>query len=97
VIDHPDAFAVVGGFIYRGKAIPGLYGRYLMADYITSNFWTSYCFFSSTGEMQKSTPGLLTVVTMAGGLNGPVSINPDKNGEPVICELNSGRVRRIVP
>ncbi|MFX9042621.1 hypothetical protein ABTN45_19315, partial [Acinetobacter baumannii] len=35
VIDHPNAFAIIGGYIYRGSAIPGLYNRYLMADNVT--------------------------------------------------------------
>lgn len=97
VIDHPEAFAIVGGFIYRGRAIPGLSNRYLFGDYVTSKFWSSYCFFDSAGEMQHSTPGMVTQISLVGGLNGPVSINPDKDGEPVICELNSGKVRRVVP
>ncbi|MFX9073350.1 hypothetical protein ABTN28_18905, partial [Acinetobacter baumannii] len=64
VIDHPNAFAIIGGYIYRGSAIPGLYNRYLMADNVTGKFWSSYCFFNSSGEMQPSTPGMVTQVNL---------------------------------
>lgn len=31
---------VVGGFIYRGTALPALTGKYLFADYISGNIWS---------------------------------------------------------
>lgn len=31
--------AIMGGFVYRGHAIPGLLGTYLYADLCTGNFW----------------------------------------------------------
>lgn len=33
-------FAVTGGFVYRGTQYPCLYGKYLMADFVTGNIWT---------------------------------------------------------
>ena len=32
VYDHTEGFAVVGGFVYRGKHIPQLYGKYIFGD-----------------------------------------------------------------
>lgn len=31
--DHDEGKAIIGGFVYRGKAIPALRGRYVFADY----------------------------------------------------------------
>ncbi|MFL6531067.1 MAG: PQQ-dependent sugar dehydrogenase [Chthoniobacterales bacterium] len=31
--DHGDGIAVIGGFIYRGKAVPALVGKYVFADF----------------------------------------------------------------
>lgn len=31
--DHDEGIAVVGGFVYRGTAVPGLVGRYVFGDY----------------------------------------------------------------
>lgn len=30
--DHDDGIAIVGGFVYRGSAIPALYGKYVFGD-----------------------------------------------------------------
>ena len=33
--DHDEGFAIGGGFVYRGAAIPELWGKYLFADIVT--------------------------------------------------------------
>src|SRR5205823_5419584 len=41
VVVHPhgEANAIIGGVVYRGTKIPALTGKYVYADYVTSNFW----------------------------------------------------------
>jgi hypothetical protein len=31
---------VTGGFVYRGRAIPGLRGRYVFGDFCSGRIWT---------------------------------------------------------
>ena len=35
--DHNDGIAIVGGFVYRGKGIPELYGKYVFGDLAIRN------------------------------------------------------------
>lgn len=39
VYDHNQGNAVTGGFVYRGSAMPELYGWYVYADFYTGRIW----------------------------------------------------------
>ena len=36
---HSEGEAVMGGYVYRGTAIPGLAGAYVFGDYISGTMW----------------------------------------------------------
>jgi glucose/arabinose dehydrogenase len=37
---HADGCSVTGGYVYRGKGIPRLAGRYVFGDYCSGNVWS---------------------------------------------------------
>jgi len=37
--DHQVGKSITGGLVYRGKALPELYGKYVYADYVTGKLW----------------------------------------------------------
>ena len=37
--DHRVGKSITGGFVYRGKAVPELIGKYIYADYVTGRIW----------------------------------------------------------
>ena len=93
----------MGGFIYHGSSLPAaIQGRYFFGDYVTDRLW-SVRIPNSGGEAQAVNISAATEHTgavQAGigtSLVGVVSISPDANGEPVVVELDAGRLTRIVP
>jgi glucose/arabinose dehydrogenase len=37
---HTIGQSITGGFVYRGKRISGLYGKYIFADFVTGRIWS---------------------------------------------------------
>ncbi|MEO0652296.1 MAG: PQQ-dependent sugar dehydrogenase, partial [Planctomycetota bacterium] len=85
--------AVVGGYVYRGCALPELVGSYLFCDYESRQFWSMTW---SENEGVLGTQEVTQQIDPNGTLFLPVSFGEDGNGEILIVTY-LGTVYRIVP
>jgi glucose/arabinose dehydrogenase len=79
--------AIIGGHVYRGKAMPGLCGRYFYGTY-------SGQVYSLKIEGGKATDVRTHGNLQLGGLG---SFGLDANGEIYMSSFSSGTVRKLVP
>jgi len=91
----PYRCAITGGEVYRGCAIPSLYGAYFFADYCSRQIWTLVYDGSSPPQVTERTSELAP----GGGVSiGNISsFGRDAFGELYICDLDDGEVFRILP
>lgn len=81
--------AVIGGDVYRGSALPELWGHYLYADACSGELWS---FLHRDGEVVQHR----SWVDVVGALEAPSSFGTDSEGELLIT-TTGGSVHRIVP
>jgi glucose/arabinose dehydrogenase len=79
-----DGISITGGFVYRGKRIPALKGRYLYADYQSGHVWSIDA--DITDELQEG--------VLIGECPSPASFGIDRRGELYITSFD-GRIYRI--
>jgi hypothetical protein len=78
--------AITGGYVYRGDAVPGLWGTYLYADYCTGEVWGI-----------RAPDGSVTESRAFGAIGGHVSsFGVDGAGNLYVVDVASGAIRRIV-
>ncbi len=82
--DHTEGDAVIGGYVYRGTAIPQLVGAYLMGDFGSGRIWI----------LQETSPGIFT--RSLGLMTGRSisSFGQDLAGEAYVVDY-SGSVLRL--
>jgi hypothetical protein len=85
---HADGCAVIGGYVYRGSAVPELAGRYLFSDLCSARVWSFRYTGAVAADLSEHTaflsPG--TAVT---------SFGEDARGELYLLTLD-GLVYRVV-
>jgi glucose/arabinose dehydrogenase len=79
--------AVIGGYVYRGRAIEGLRGVYVFADFDGGEMWG---IFDPYGRPQQR------VIFPSTGIT-PSSFYEDLDGELYMTDLGGGRIEKLVP
>jgi uncharacterized repeat protein (TIGR03806 family) len=82
---HELGHAVTGGYVYRGKAIPGLVGRYIFGDFTSGRIW----------DIPNDTKPTMTM-TMTGALETGFNISTfaeDQDGELYFVHMYGGLYR----
>ena len=82
--DSGDSHAIIGGFVYRGNAIPELQGHYLFTDFNDGEIWAL-----------RDPYGEAEAVFVADTDLRPVGFAPDENGEPLVIDLVGGLFYRL--
>jgi glucose/arabinose dehydrogenase len=98
--NHTKGVSISGGFVYRGKAFPGLTGRYICADYGTGRFWHMHS-SNSTDVVEKSSlpTGITTFGESADGelyaasIDGKIYRVIDKNRCQPVQNLSGGSLK----
>jgi len=75
--------AVIGGYVYRGTALPELRGDYVFGDYISGRIWS----------LRRD--GAAVVVTHVADIADPVSFGEDERGELLVVS-HGGTLHRLV-
>ncbi len=80
---HPEGFAVIGGYVYRGKAIAELDGTYVFGDWGTGIV---------TG-VKRGVDGAIVATTLADTGKSPTSFTEDASGELYFTDAAGGIYR----
>ena len=87
-IEHDSitgGFAIIGGFVYRGKNYPALKGYYICSDYITENIW----------KINPNGLGGFNIYRQPGAPEGIVSYGEDESGELYAILLQTGQIFKV--
>ena len=90
--DHNEGCAIIGGYVYRGRAIPGLKGHYFFGDYCTSRVWS---FEIVSGQAVGLVDHTQELNPPGGTLGFITSFGEDGAGELLVVGY-MGDIRRVV-
>jgi glucose/arabinose dehydrogenase len=85
--DRDAGCSVTGGYVYRGREVPALTGRYLFSDYCTGVVWS----------LARDPAGKATVETVLKTGFAVSSFGEDEAGEVYLCDHSGGRILRLAP
>jgi glucose/arabinose dehydrogenase len=88
-----QGFSVTGGYLYRGKSIPELQGRYIFADYANPRIWSLHRQQGKAPEFLDHTEDLQTAKNKFKRI---ASFAEDRNGELYIID-HTGPIYQIIP
>jgi len=71
---HAHGIAVIGGYVYRGTAIPELVGRFVFGDYGTGAIWDIARDTTPTLQLADGVSSGLDMVSFGQGLDGEIYV-----------------------
>jgi glucose/arabinose dehydrogenase len=77
--------SITGGYVYRGKALPQLYGKYIFADFVSGKIWA----LSYDGKSQATNE---LIINSEKNIS---SFGVDRSNELYICSFD-GNIYRLV-
>ncbi|MBA2270925.1 MAG: PQQ-dependent sugar dehydrogenase [Chthoniobacterales bacterium] len=95
--DHDDGISVIGGFVYRGSAVPALSGKYVFGDFLRRSTGNGRLFY---GDFDKRVIQELRIGINPRSFSGNIKgIGIDSSDELyVVGDGNSGgQVLKVVP
>jgi uncharacterized repeat protein (TIGR03806 family) len=95
IVDYDHSIgvnAIIGGYVYRGSAIPSLQGTYIHADYGSARFWSMNYNGTTLSNFQEIT----TQVNPTHAIGSVSSFGEDGAGELYICHYGGGEIYKIV-
>ena len=81
-IPHTEGASVTGGFVYRGKQFPELYGSYIFGDWETRRIWGVKVEADTVGERQELVEPTVRIVDFA----------EDEQGELYLLDNDAGTI-----
>ena len=102
--DHDEGFAIIGGFVYRGDAIPQLSGSFVFGDIVKGGVFYVDADVLTLGE--QATVRALTLLDdagnevdfleLVGGQRADIRFALDATGEMYLMSKQDGVVRRLI-
>lgn len=87
-IPHTDGASITGGFVYRGKKYPELYGHYIFGDWETRRVWSAKVTPDGKLELKKD---LIDPVVRI------VDFGESADGELYLLDHDDGSIYTLVP
>ena len=89
---HPEGCSIIGGYVYRGKAIPALNGFYFYSDYCSA-FLRAFRY--DAGKIEATVDLSDSIRFIGGKLQNPTSFGVDREGELYILDAD-GEVFKLI-
>jgi Glucose / Sorbosone dehydrogenase len=107
--DHATGFSIVGGSVYRGAAIPELYGKYLCGDIVNGKLWiadeAAMILSASTATGQAAVPleelgvksgtTATSLLSILGASRADLRFGTDHAGELYVLSKWNGTIYKV--
>ena len=92
--DHSEGLSITGGFVYHGKALPDLAGKYLYGDFANGRIW-ALNYDHTAGKVVDNIQLFQAPLDAKGQATfKPTAFVEDAQGEPVMLDWN-GSIQRL--